>query len=508
MHIEDAFILISGQLLKATPLEYADKKTSLAKFISQYELERPQHLHAFSIAGQMPSGENEGFWVWLEALRSEGARLTQILYPKSEAGLPQHVAAAFANGIPKVVEFTSRSQVYQFAPQIMYSRSTWITGPDLEMLFDSQFSDARLRDELWNEIYVKDVRRFGEYMESVDPSDARKFLRNDYERHFCPANDLLRTAQHFCARRGQDFKIPESLKLKLVKHANFEDPLFGDPYAPYFSGKPQAADLAAWVDAQADSASKWKKMAEDLSSFLDPSSKLGAVFSTSLSADSIRDGFLKLSEEDLYQLPIGNIALALGPNFVIPEALKDKFTYPERPPIPDNQLWGAVDNPETWQMLLFQLLHQSKPESFLAPHPSVEVSSFTEALPEFRLAVKEIAEFAKRHNSVFQEPFRLALWVLDHPEAPLTAAKLQSEGFSETAIRVTAQSFTSGLLEALQLPPSVVRVGLALELVDQFGGMGSWNDQGFESGADQDQYEKVSRQMYEQIVKLRSLLFY
>lgn len=508
MHTEDAFILISGQLLKTAPLEYAEKKTSLAKFLTQFELDRPQHLHAFSVAGQTLDDQNAGFWAWLEELRNEGARLTQILHPKSESELPRHIEAAFANGLPKVIEFTSRNHVHHFVPNFLYSRSTWITGPELELLFDAQFNDARLRDELWNEIHVNVIQRFGEYMESVDPSDARKFLRNDYEKHFCPANELLRTAQHFCARRGQDLNIPDSLKLKLEKRKSSADSFFGDPYAPYYSGRRCATDLATWIDAQPDPASKWKKIAENLSNFMDSSTKIGAIFSAQRTPGAIRDGFLTLTEDDLDLLPLDNVAIALGPNFVIPETLKEKFTYPERPPIPDNQLWVAVDNPETWQMLLFQLLHRSKPEALLAPHASVNVSSFAEALPEFRLALEEIADFAKSHNSVFQEPFRLALWVLDHPEAPLTASNLEAEGFSETAIRVTAQSFTSGLLEALNLPPSVVRIGLTLDLVDQFGGMGSWNDQGFESSADQDQYDKVSRQMYEQVVKLRSLLFY
>lgn len=515
MSPEDSFILITHHLLKAPPPAFEKAQTELKPIFSHYELHTPRRPHAFSVAGESAQpAATLGFWDWINMLRDQGYCLTNQIRHDSEAGIPAHIAAAFANGCPKVIELSSPTLILQFAPEIHFARSTALTGPELAHLIDAQFSDSRSQEELWSEVFVKDVRRYGEYMDSQDWKDAQKFLQEDYEKYFCPANELLRTVQHFCARRKSEFKIPAHLQDKLSVRGKSFEILIGDPYEPYFSATPRAEVLVEWIEAQPEAARKWQLIAEDFLRLLDPEHRLAKALAAQQSPQEIRQSFAQMTVEELSQLPLGNISMVLGRGFVIPENLRRHFTFPERPPIEDAELWIARENPEPWQMLLFRLLSHRAPSSSpgaasgSSPDLALQTSTLESELPEFRRALREIADFAQRQASAFEEAFRLSLWILDQPTHKVTAQQLRQEGFSEIADQAIERSHTPHLLTALQVPSEIIRLCLALDLADQFGGMGSWNDQSFASAEDQAEYDRVSQQLFAQISKLRELLLH
>jgi hypothetical protein len=254
MSPEDSFTLITSYLLKAPPPSYAKAQAELKSIFSHYELDAPRRPHTFSVAGESQQPATLGFWEWISMLRDQGYRLTKLIRHESEAGIPAHIAAAFATGCPKLIELSSPTLILQFATEIHYARSTALTGREIESLIDIQFTDFRIQEELWSEVFVKDVRRYGEYMDSQDWQDARKFLQEDYEKYFCPANELLRTVQHFCAKRKCEFKIPAHLQDKLSPRGKSFEILIGDPYEPYFSATPRAEVLVEWIDAKPEAA--------------------------------------------------------------------------------------------------------------------------------------------------------------------------------------------------------------------------------------------------------------
>jgi hypothetical protein len=162
---------------------------------------------------------------------------------------------------------------------------------------------------------------------------------------------------------------------------------------------------------------KWQLIAEDFFRLIDPEHQFAKALAAQQSPQQIRQSFAQMTVEELSQLPIGNISMVLGRGFVIPENLRCHFTFPERPPIEDAELWTARENPEPWQMLLFRLLSHRAPSSLpdsssgSSPDLALRTSTLETELPEFRRALREIADFAQRQAPAFEEAFRCGFWI-------------------------------------------------------------------------------------------------
>ena len=503
------FSIIIGQLLKATPVDFDSLKDSLDESLSQsFEMNQPRRLHALSVAAESPKSSLLGLWNWLNDRRAENARMTRVLQKSTDTFLPDSVKDAFTNGTTEVYQIISKEKAYFFEWVNETSRATSLTGNDLEMLFDAQFENQSLRDQLWSELFFKVVCFMDKYEHSKDPLDARTFLRLDYEKCLCPADQFLSVAQDFCRSQNHRFKIPDSVRHKLqpkVSQQSFFPTV--DQYAPFFSIPPTGSDLVKWIDAQPDADKKWKMISDDLCMVFPPDDKIAQVFSKTLTVGEVRQGVLSLNEFEVGCIPIGNISIVLGSDFLVPEELKSKFTCPERPPVPDDQIWIAKPNEERWEMLVFRLLHSSQIDSLKSGGLPLETLALASRLREFRAILQNSYDFFSNHLPAFKEPSRLAVWLLDHPEAELTPEILQKANFGQVAIQAVTQTNASILFEIMKFPPLEFRAGLVVEVVNlMFGGMGSLSDQKFESQSTQCQFADLTNKLFEELTKLRSCL--
>nr|HVZ32416.1 hypothetical protein [Polyangiaceae bacterium] len=143
-------------------------------------------------------------------------------------------------------------------------------------------------------------------------------------------------------------------------------------------------------------------------------------------------------------------------------------------------------NPQPWTCYVWE-----------ATQNPVGSISETSARATFRGALVEIEDFARSHESPFAEAFRLALFALeletgvwDDRWEPTITSRLTVAGFSPTALEVLIRN--AGPTSELALvgwPRDRLGTVLALGVADVFGGMGSWNDQGFD---DYEEYARVS----------------
>ena len=509
MRTEYMFSLIIGQLLKATPIDFDSLKESLDESLSQdFEMNQPRRMHALSVAAESPKSSLLGLWNWLNDRRAENARMTRVLQKSTDTFLPDSVKDAFANGTSEVYQIMSKEKTYFFEWVYETSQATSLTGSDLEILFDAQFEDQSLRDQLWSELLFKVVCFMDKYEHSKDPLDARKFLRLDYEKCLCPADQFLSVAQDFCRAQNLKFKIPDTLKHKLqpkVSQQSFFPTV--DQYAPFFSVPPTGSDLVKWIDAQPDADKKWKMISDDLCMVFPPGDKIAQVFSKALTVDQIRHGVLSLTDFESGAIPIGNISIVLGADVLVPEELKSKFIFPERPPVPDDQIWVSKPNDEKWEMLVFRLLHSSQIDSLKSGGLLLEPLPLASRLLEFRGILQSSYDFFSTHLPPFKEPCRLAVWLLDNPDAELTTEILQKANFSQVSIQNVTQTNASILFEIMNFPPLEFRAGLVVEVVNlMFGGMGSLSDQKFESQSIQSQFADLTKKLFEQLTGLRSTL--
>lgn len=504
MYIDDLFIFTTSQLLKKPNKTFESVKTDLQNLLRDYEFNIPKKVKAFSIVATDSDQKYLGYWDWIHELRKNGFTNARLENLNANSALPEPIAAAFLNGISRVLKISSNSKVRTFIPMNRFSRKTWLDGHELEFLIDAQSTNQETRSALWQIVLTADINRFGSYSDAKTIEEARNFLRKDYETYFCPANDILRTVQHYCARSGMEFKIPTHLAHKLEKPASGNET--ENSYAPYLKEELTGKEIGELIDAQ-NSELAWSKVKESLAENIKLQKLEFKNFSKTMSNDSFIEFIKNLTSDEIYQLSLASCTYLFGENFIIPEQLKHKFNFPELPPIPDHQLWRATPNNEPWQMLCFEFADEVEITRTSAP----EEFNWPKLLDQFHKNLMAMESFAKRIESPFAEAFSVTTWILtaknlnfQNKNEFMTAAA--NEKFSENALRILDQKLNFGLNKALQLSNEQVRLILALDLVNIFGGMGSWNDQNFLDPSDQLIFENLTAELFSTIQKIREAM--
>ncbi len=501
MYIDDLFSLTTAHLVKASGDTYARVAKELEILLENYELRQPQKPKTFSVAGTDADGHLLGYWAWIKTLRSLDVTSARIEGLPPESSMSPRIAAAFANGALKILKLQATSKTFAYMTVTRFSRSTALTGADLELILDVQFSDTELKNRLWQEVLEQTVRNFGEYSAATSIEDARFFFRDHYERFFCPANEVLRTAQYFCFAQKRQFQIPRKLAAKLEKRQRNTYDIFANNM-PYVEDALLPVEIVALVDFQMDATVAWQKVLEQFV-FLSEPLEMRGRFTPEMKIEKFRSEVLKLSAEELTNFPMGNVVLAIGSEFKIPSELKDKFVFPEQPLIPDHELWVASANPEPWQMLVFQNVGEEPSQAFEPRMPIV--------LNKFILSLEAAEKFARLVQSPFTEAFSSALAILRNEsikfdDAQLLAKTAQKAGLSEKTLEVLDRTLALQLCMALQQSESYRRIALAAELASVFGGMGSWNDQAFEQQDLHAHFTHVSNDLYQSLSQVKAAL--
>jgi hypothetical protein len=127
---------------------------------------------------------------------------------------------------------------------------------------------------------------------------------------------------------------------------------------------------------------------------------------------------------------------------------------------------------------------------------------------EFLGALREAESFAERAGSPFFEAFKLARFVLESDGLRLTGglspervdalmASLKAAGFSERAGDVFARKVDIvSEFEPFRASEEKLRGLLSCSVADVLGGMGSWNDQAWDTEEDYARYERISARLF------------
>src|SRR5690606_38964383 len=158
--------------------------------------------------------------------------------------------------------------------------------------------------------------------------------------------------------------------------------------------------------------------------------------------------------------------------------------------------WYLKSNETPWEICYFEPL----PITTLLD-PKVDIQKVKN---EFTQSLLEIEQFAKKIQSPFEEAFRFANYFLtavvpagnfDSTHLEAIAKDLLSKGFSERSTEILKNNFL--YLEEwhkLKYNSETILGLFAVNNANQFGGMGSWNDQYVEE--DPETYDRVSAQTF------------
>jgi hypothetical protein len=184
----------------------------------------------------------------------------------------------------------------------------------------------------------------------------------------------------------------------------------------------------------------------------------------------------------------------LGPT--LEERERDKGILLEREKL------RLAPNTEGYQMYLFRELEDASPLLDVPARPVAEVRE------EFLGALREAESFAEQQDSPFFEAFKLARFVLESGGLRLTGdlspervdalqETLKAAGFSERAGEVFGRKAGAvSDFEPFHPSEEKLRGLVACSVADVFGGMGSWNDQYFDTPEAHARYEQISGRLF------------
>ncbi|WP_434391313.1 hypothetical protein [Melittangium boletus] len=476
----------------------------------------------YSIGARLRDGRELPLSAWREALGLEAAVESRVvdLGAFSAEGLPEHMAAAFANtrGLGLAVRVRGVPSVY--ALETVNSRRHAITPAQwVELLRQQPHPDA-VREALARELSASNALNhrapvtaagLEDYLRSEEGASVLDFLGNDL------LAELQRTLRRLDAREH----VPDALRpLFRMNDPDFLDRMMlgverqqefiPSSKALSLASRATGLDFVALVDAQPFARKIWERVAEHFN--LNRFSEDADEFDAAGARDRLlRDpeNFWNLSVEHLMRQWQG-ICQAHGAAPVIPEAQRAlvRSTYEEARAqdkgfVPPEEQLLLQEEEEGYQVLRFQELEQVPPERLTpVPSPGAEREAFV-------IALREAQAFAQKEQSPFAEAFKLARFVLETDAWRLSDERLSDERVEVLRAAVVAAGFSDHASEILgrklrllthfeQFHPAedTLRGLLACALADVFGGMGSWNDQYFETPEAQATYEQVSARLH------------
>ncbi|MCP3101056.1 hypothetical protein LZ198_19455 [Myxococcus sp. K15C18031901] len=474
----------------------------------------------YSVGARTPKGQELSLEAWRELLDAEGLQGVRAIDLGSlgPAEMPEHVAAAFINSEALVLDVRTRNG------SSLYQLETVLSSASL--MSPRQFAEfARLQPHAPKvmEALARAITESNQLNQrpAVAPSQVADYLRSREGAGLFDllGGDLLRELQVTVLRQGAQVLVPEDHRafFRTLDPDDFERSLLPPDrlaeFVPsderlYLSGDDFGRDFVALVEAQPFADDIWRRAVENLNRFIPDG---GAPHTP----ESLKALLSTAGAEAMHAVPSGNLMEELqmcckahGVEPVIPAALRERVRAlgptreaREKDPglLPEREWMRLVPNDARYQLYLFSALTMARSPAL--PRPT------TDARVEFLASLGDVADFAERKGSPFAEAFRLARFCLentgfrlqDYGPSRVGAVReaLRSEGFSERAWEVFERR--ASLVTLFQVFPSSeerLRGLLACSVADVFGGMGSWNDEFFETDDDQAWYERVTQQLF------------
>ncbi|WNG57674.1 hypothetical protein F0U59_25110 [Archangium gephyra] len=524
MNLSDMAVAWVTSLLKMERERWPEILTRLETMLGEsWSLRRLARPNTYSLGARPRDGRELPLADWLEELGKEGPLEARALDlgSLSMEGLPAHMAAAFANTQGLALELHTRGGASVFVLETVFSRQSLITPAQLVEIALLQPHSERVL-EAWARVITESNELNGR--PAVEASQVVRYLgsREGAQVLDFLGGDLMSALQSTVRREGAVEDIPEAYRsfFHTSDPDDFDRHMLGPDrqheFVPseerlYLESGATAQDFVALVEAQPFAREIWERIARNLNQFL-------AEGEEPYTAESIAAKLRNEGPEAHRGLPMGNLTQEWqgccrghGVDPIIPEALrgcvrrsgptpeereKDKGLLLEREKL------RLAPNTEGYQVYLFQELGE------LPPVPGSPARPAAELRKEFLAALRETETFAEQQGSPFFEAFKLARFVLESDQLRLTGELtpervealvkvLKAAGFSERAGDVFGRKINAvSDFEPFQPSEEKLRGLLACSVADVFGGMGSWNDESFETEETHARYEQLSARLF------------
>lgn len=502
MNRTDYILTITKGILQA-PEENIEEL--LNYFGAIFELKEMQKANAVSLAAGLENGSEVSFFDWIKFLRSEKIKKCVVRSVAQESDkLPEHILAAFAGTQEYLIEVVTEKTSHCYVIKSFYSPSYAITTE-----FFGELVDAQTNSETHWELVAQLITESNELngRKAVAKSEVRTYLNSREgkgEFNFL-ASKLSEEMQIECTVAGTPFVLTERFKNLFYQSdfSFFEDDDNREIAFLYALKECSAEQLIQLVYAQPVTSAVWPACEADMKEW--PLPDVPILKASELEAFIQKQTTEQLSLTGLVNVVCGAIRKISEENHVrptIPEALKDVFG-PDKMDY-DKALargnskdrWYLKSNETPWEVCFFEPL----PITTLLD-PKVDIQKTKN---EFAQALIAIEQFAKKIQSPFEEAFRFANYFLSDtvPAGNFDAAHLETiskdvtvKGFSERSLEVLKNNFL--YLEEwhkLKYDRETILGLFAVKNANQFGGMGSWNDQYVEE--DPETYERVSSETF------------
>lgn len=479
MNLDDYFVMTIVTMLRGSA-DNVDAGLALLNDKQGIELTKPQAPRLRSLAVES-GGKLTAFDAWARANRDSHARVA-VIETASRPGLPAHIAAAFAGATTQVMVVRDKS----YALHLTRSRSTKLDPKDLSALIDAQAHPEQARKAVaahltesngMNNRPAVAAKELDAYLATPEGAGAFDFL----------ASDFIRELQLEARNSGATFVIPEKLKDRFEDRSRYSD-FFGGLSSDdqlELTGDVTHDDLASIFDAQTCRDAVWAAVRAKLTE-IGHSPELRELELESL-------GF----EHRMYLGEMQRVCKEAGCEVVRPAALADRLgTFVEHMSpedraryLPDSERLSLASNEDGWECWVLV-------DCGAAP-ANTDAPPLKGAVALLGRELEAIHAFAIKIESPFAQAFDLARRVLRDDLKDLNERQ-QSVLADKKALLAD--------FEALGMKPEIVRALLAADIANVFGGMGSWNDIGFD-GEDGITHERLSGQLFAAISDVRRAAF-
>jgi hypothetical protein len=523
MKLDDLVLAWMTSLLGQERARWPELLTRLETMLGEaWSLRRLAQPKTYSLGARLRDGRELPLADWLEELGTAGPLEARALDLGTLApeGLPAHMAAAFANTQGLALELRARGIPSLYVLETVFSRRSLISPAQLVELALLQPHAERVLDA-WAQVITEsnelngrpavEASQVGRYLCSREGAEVLDFL----------GGDLMSALQSTVRREGSVENIPEAYRpfFHTSDPDDFDRRMLGPDrqheFIPseerlYLESEATAQDFVALVEAQPFAREIWERIARDLNQLL-------AEGDEPYTAESIAAKLRNGGPEAHRELPTGNLTQEWqgccrghGVEPIIPETLRGRLrclgpTLEERKRdrgiLLEREKLRLAPNTEGYQLYLFQELGEMPPLPGSPARPA-------EVREEFLGALREAESFAEQQGSPFFEAFKLARFVLESDGLRLTGERtpervdalvegLKAAGFSERAGEVFGRKVSAvSDFEPFHPSEEKLRGVLACSVADVFGGMGSWNDQGFDTAEAHERYERISGRLF------------
>lgn len=319
--------------------------------------------------------------------------------------------------------------------------------------------------------------------------------------------NLILEIQKECKKSGSKFLIPQKFsnmfmcvdyEKEALANMSEEDKLKHVPFSEiFYLDNSTSEDYKTLIDMQKCSEEIYQDIMKDFQSVCtDFSDKFKTI-------EDLKTIFSKEAEADFYNYPTGNIINVMiltckrnKVEIIFPPSLGEKVQFPFKNSlndpeyIPENERYLPINNKNAYTDLFFT-------EIDLSSFEMIPTATIEQAKKDF-LSILEFCEnFAKRTGSFYVECFNSAKIFLTHLENNLKSDPqgtddlltfLKSEHFIDFqahSLQTLEQNIRSiDIFLKLRLSKKTITNILVLSITNVIGGMGAWNDQGFQDPND------------------------